>query len=71
MAPDVSAQGVGVWLQVLVLPAHTIPVSEEHSIPVPQTQRGEEACGLEPSWGSQAGAVNGAHRHEELSYPQS
>ena len=64
VAPDVSAQGVGVWLQVVVLPAsHTMPVLEEHSFPVPQTQVGEEPCGLEPSWGSQAGAV-AVHRQE-------
>ena len=71
VAPDVSAQGVGVWLQVVVLPAsHTMPVSEEQSFPVPQTHVGEEACGLEPSWGSQAGAV-AVHRQERPSYPQS
>ena len=63
-APDVSAQGVGVWLQVVVLPTlHTMPVMEEHSNPVPQIQVGEEPCGLEPSWGLQAGAVDNAHRH--------
>ena len=73
VAPDVSAHGVGVWLQVVVLPAvsHTMPVKEEHSFPVPQTQVGEEPCGLEPSWGSQAGAVDGAHRQDMPSYPQS
>ena len=49
VAPDVSAHGVGVWLQVVVLATHTMPVSEEHSLPVPQTQVGEEVCGLEPS----------------------
>jgi len=64
VAPDVSAQGVGVWLQVVVLPTHTMPVLEEHSFPVPQTQVGEELCGSEPSAGSQAGAVDGAHRQE-------
>ena len=64
VAPDVSAQGVGVWLQVVVLPTHTMPVLEEHSFPVPQTQVGEEPCGVEPSAGSQAGAVDGAHRQE-------
>ena len=71
-APDVSAQGVGVWLQVVVLlPAsHTMPVLEEHSFPVPQTQVGEEPCGLEPSWGSQAQAV-ALHKHRYCLYPQS
>ena len=63
VTPDVSAHGVGVWLQVVVLATHTMPVSEEHSLPVPQTQVGEEVCGLEPSCGSQAAAVN-AHRQE-------
>ena len=63
VAPDVSAQGVGVWLQVVVLPTHTMPVLEEHSFPVPQTQVGEEPCGLEPSWGSQAEAVM-VHRQD-------
>ena len=70
VAPDVSAQGVGVWLQVVVLPTHTMPVLEEHSFPVPQTQVGEEPCGLEPSWGSQAGAV-AVHRQDQPLYPQS
>ena len=71
VAPDVSAQGVGVWLQVVVLPAsHTMPVSEEHSFPVPQTQVGEEVCGLEPSWGSQARDMV-VHRQERLLYSQS
>ena len=65
VAPDGSAQGVGDWLQVVVLPtSHTMPVLEEHRIPEPQTQVGEELCGLEPSWGSQAGAVDGAHRQD-------
>jgi hypothetical protein len=63
VVPDVSAQ-VGFWLQVVVLPTHTMPVLEEHSFPVPQTQVGEEPCGVEPSAGSQAGAVDGAHRQE-------
>ena len=72
VAPDVSAQGVGVWLQVVVLPAsHTMPVSEEHSFPEPQTQVGEEACGSDPFRGLQAGAVNGAHRQAKLLSPQS
>ena len=71
VAPDVSAQGVGVWLQVVVLPtSQTMPVLEEHSFPVPQTQVGEEPCGLEPSWGSQAGAV-AVHRQDLPLYPQS
>ena len=58
---------------MVVLPAvsHTMPVKEEHSFPVPQTQVGEEPCGLEPSWGSQAGAVDGAHRQDRPLYPQS
>ena len=43
VAPDVSAQGVGVWLQVFEVALHTIPVLEEQSFPMPQTQRGEEA----------------------------
>ena len=43
VAPDVSAQGVGVWLQVVVLPpSQTMPVLEEHSFPVPQTHVAEE-----------------------------
>ena len=56
---------------MVVLPTHTMPVLEEHSLPVPQTQVGEEPCGLEPSWGSQAGAVDGAHRQELPLDPQS
>ena len=48
-----------------------MPVLEEHSFPVPQTQVGEEPCGLEPSWGSQAGAMDGAHRQDRSLYPQS
>ena len=63
VTPDVSAQDVVVWLQVVVLATHTMPVSEEHSLPVPQTQVGEEVCGLDPSWGLQAAAVD-AHRQE-------
>ena len=63
VAPDVSAQ-VGFWLQVVVRPASQyMPVLEEHSFPVPQTQVGEEPCGSEPSAGSQAGAV-AVHRQE-------
>mgnify|MGYP007134775970 CR=1 FL=1 len=49
-----------------------MPVLEEHSFPVvPQTQVGEELCGSEPSAGSQAGAVDGAHRQDQPLYPQS
>ena len=55
---------------MVVLPTHTMPVLEEHSFPVPQTQVGEEPCGLEPSWGSQAGAV-AVHRQDWELYPQS
>ena len=65
VAPDVSAQGVGVWLQVVVLPTHTMPVLEEHSFPVPQKHLGDDPCGLEPSCGLQAGAV-AVHRQERL-----
>jgi hypothetical protein len=72
VAPDVSAQ-VGYWLQVVVLlllsPSQTMPVLEEHSFPVPQTQVGEEPCGLEPSAGLQAGAV-AVHRQESPESPQ-
>ena len=72
VAPDVSAQGVRVWLHVVVLllASHTMPVLEEHSFPVPQTQVGEEPCELEPSWGSQAGAV-AVHRQWRPLDPQS
>ena len=55
---------------MVVLPTHTMPVLEEHSFPVPQTQVGEEPCGLDPSWGSQAGAMT-VHRQERPLYPQS
>ena len=62
VAPETSLHACA-WLQVLVMALHTMPVSEEHSLPVPQTQVGEEVCGLEPSRGSQAAAVD-AHRQE-------
>ena len=54
----------GAWLQVLEVALHAMPVLEVHRVG-PQTQVGEEVCGLEPSWGSQARAVCGAHRQDQ------
>ena len=54
---NVPGYGIALLHWYEYMPTHTMPVSEEHSFPVPQTQVGGEPCGLEPSWGSQAGAV--------------